>query len=167
MPVSTASVREPTLPRSQVHHRHQRQITIHQSIPVFLIFSKSSISEQISSESDSSVQANTPSITSLIRLHHNTQTHWRTNYSLNCSELSAWLFSPETVLPGWRSQRVQNKNSLNGAIWSNSLFSSLSWEFSINSQFIFFSLSSFNSCTFIHLNCLNEHTEAALSACLL
>lgn len=66
----------------------------------------------------------------------------------NCIELSkllraACLFlSRPDCYPqrqtGGRSQRVQNKNSLNGAIWSNSLFCSLSRELSRKSELPFY-----------------------------
>lgn len=76
----------------------------------------------------------------------------------------AWLLSPEMTPAGRRSWRVQNKNSLNGAIWSNSLFCSLSRELSRNSELpflvVFFLLLFFHSCTLTCWNCTDEHPQS-------
>lgn len=56
---------------------------------------------------------------------------------------------------GRRSWRVQNKNSLNGAIWSNSLFCSLSRELSTNPELTFFSF------FFFYFSALLSHTGTA------
>lgn len=70
----------------------------------------------------------------LFQRRRNAQIHRET---INVSKLfravslflvEAKLLSPERVQSGERSQRVQIKTSLNGAIWSNSLFCSLSGE---------------------------------------